>query len=708
MSRVGLPGTGSGGIERVPQLPTNPQPGQVVYVTADYAPGGEYRASDFDIGVTVRRFSDGRAGFSRPLIQGSISPDIAGVHHISITHAGTIEVGLSGEFDSYFGDGMSIRVGNALVGLALNPNTGVWQSAAGNAQWPLNAVTTVRLVTNDETSGITAEGIRSVGDLGNPRNPLPTVEEDYYHVDPDTGDWVKGLGRGAAGGVPAALLPQNGLSDADMRDHKWKGVLVGLGREHAGSDWRLLTEAGTEPVRARVDVSNGAGTATLRVWVEPGEAVGAAGNALQLQIANRGAGHSAPIYGVPGGTRSLVYGPAAGTTFAQAAAAINALANASAQVVVGDGSQAFPRPASAGSVQNYQFAGGVNGSDLGVEIDVPGKTITLEHQTGHTLAEVAAFLDENDVDEDTTTFAILVGDTNGDAAPRAAPLDRPFVQVFSEGSLPHPTRDQLNALVQRIQNLTFSDIGGEIADAQVPGSFTRDSELTKAFFLGVIGLTSSELDDLLIGARVTGSGSSRAIVVDQKDGSTINLPVPDTTGGLSADDHVTAVGFVNNGQSIRFTFSEGPSLTVAVPPELRVGVNTVLPQIKAGANVTINRSVAGEITISATGGSAPVQQHHVRAGWSADTSISDGELSASSSNNTVTLPPAAGLHYLAIWRSDADGGDPTEVHLAGGGNSRNLFGPAVNRAFGGVDGKLIVSVAQQNASLLGGENARLV
>ena len=492
MSRVGLPGTGGGGIDRVAQLPANPQPGTVVYVTADYAPGGAYRASDFDIAVTVRRFSDRRAGFLRGTGEGSISPDIAGIEQIAITQAGTIEVRLSDELDSYFGDAMAIRVGSALVALAQHPGTGAWQSAAGNAQWPLNAVTTVRLVTTDETSGITPEGIRTVGALGNPRNPLPTVEEDYYHVDPDTDDWVRGLGRGSAGGAPAALLPQTGLSDADMRDHKWKGVLVGLSREDAGSDWRLLTAAG---------------------------------------------------------------------------------------------------------------------SALGVSINVSAKTITLTHRAADTVAEIAAFLDENDVDEDTTLYSIMVGDTNGSATIQTAPLDRPFVQVFSEGSLPHPTRDQLNALVQRIQSLTFADIGGEIGDAQVPGSFTRDSELTKAFLLSVIGLTSSELDDLVVGARVTGSGSSRAIVVEQKDGSTINLPVPDTTG-VTADDHVTAVAFVNNGASIRFTFSEGPTLTVNVPAELRVGVNTVLPQIKAGAERDDQpQRGGGDHDLRFRGGSGPGAAH---------------------------------------------------------------------------------------------------
>ena len=107
-------------------------------------------------------------------------------------------------------------------------------------------------------------------------------------------------------------------------------------------------------------------------------------------------------------------------------------------------------------------------------------------------------------------------------------------------------------------------------------------------------------------------------------------------------------------------------------------------------------------------GQTPEQAQHIRAGWSADTMIADAELSATSATDTVVLGPAVGFNYLALWRSDADGGDPSEVHIAGGGNARNTFGPAVDRTIGGVPGKLIVSVTRQNASLLGGENVRLV
>ena len=105
----------------------------------------------------------------------------------------------------------------------------------------------------------------------------------------------------------------------------------------------------------------------------------------------------------------------------------------------------------------------------------------------------------------------------------------------------------------------------------------------------------------------------------------------------------------------------------------------------------------------------PTQTQHIRAGWSADITVTEMELSASSDTNTVIMPTdATGFNYLAFWRSDADGGDPSQVYLSRGGDSRNLFRAATDRAIDEVPGKLIVSVNRQNATLYGGEPARLV
>ena len=110
-----------------------------------------------------------------------------------------------------------------------------------------------------------------------------------------------------------------------------------------------------------------------------------------------------------------------------------------------------------------------------------------------------------------------------------------------------------------------------------------------------------------------------------------------------------------------------------------------------------------------SGGSTPVQSHDLWAGWSTDSTVTETEVLAgvSSDTATITLPTGSGNQFLWVWRSNLDGGDPSEVYIAGGLNQRNTFVAAVALAVSGVAGQLIVSVTSQNVGLLGGENVRV-
>ena len=105
----------------------------------------------------------------------------------------------------------------------------------------------------------------------------------------------------------------------------------------------------------------------------------------------------------------------------------------------------------------------------------------------------------------------------------------------------------------------------------------------------------------------------------------------------------------------------------------------------------------------------PVTAHDLIAGWSADTTITDAEITAGSTSttNSVVLPLSTGSLYMFVWRADADGGDPSEVHIGAAGNSRTLFETAVARAVGGVAGQMLVSVNTFNTGLTGGETVRV-
>ena len=110
-------------------------------------------------------------------------------------------------------------------------------------------------------------------------------------------------------------------------------------------------------------------------------------------------------------------------------------------------------------------------------------------------------------------------------------------------------------------------------------------------------------------------------------------------------------------------------------------------------------------------GTGPVTAHDLIVGWSTDETITDDEIAggATSDTNSITIPAGTVPNqHQFIWRADADGGDPNEVHIAGAGNSRNSYGVAVARTVDGTPGQLIFSGSTFSTSLLEGETLRVV
>ena len=140
-----------------------------------------------------------------------------------------------------------------------------------------------------------------------------------------------------------------------------------------------------------------------------------------------------------------------------------------------------------------------------------------------------------------------------------------------------------------------------------------------------------------------------------------------------------------------------------------------------GAGVT-GVVAGGVLTITIPGGGAPPgQTHAIYIGWRVAGNIpTGGQMStdipsnANTDTDSVVIPNYLGqsVGYLFIWRSDADGGDPTEVYIGVSGNSRNAWGTAETRtiSIGGnnVVGKAIISVNTFNVSLTYDEVMRIV
>ena len=436
---------GGGGVRRVSVLPDPAKPGTIVYVKETYQP--RFSDQSVDLALNGANLGGGDSGFVSEAVAAVAVDNELRRAVGAFPAAGDIIGAMWYAYSS--GGGSTTRTYRVLsnkpvAAIVVEGNYYAtydpgWVPIAGFRYYIVNELnvpedmlgpTTVRVEFTDGTWLDAGDG--------------PEVPEGYYHVDPETGQWVEGFGT-ASGGLPAAWLPEAGLSDADVRAHKWKGLLVGLAREDAGADWRLESAAGQEPVAAHADISNAAGTATLRITLDPSEAAGAAGNNYNVSTTRSSSGtvridKDGPSTGKTGTVRIWVVN----LTFTQVAALVNAVAGLSAQVTVGDGSQAFPAPQ--GREGLYDFAGGVDGADVGAEVDEPTKTITLEHTTAHTQAEVLEALDGLNVDSDTALYAVLIAGSSPAANLAAAPQSRPFAEVFIHGSLPRHSADDLAAL----------------------------------------------------------------------------------------------------------------------------------------------------------------------------------------------------------------------------------------------------------------------
>ena len=122
-----------------------------------------------------------------------------------------------------------------------------------------------------------------------------------------------------------------------------------------------------------------------------------------------------------------------------------------------------------------------------------------------------------------------------------------------------------------INALSLSAISGTLTLSQLPSGVMLDSEFTAAAVRGLLNLTATEVNDMLVGASVSGTGSNRVITITQNDASTISLAVPDTTGGggMGADGVVASGAFNDDNTELVLTLDTGGTVTIAVTEGLR-------------------------------------------------------------------------------------------------------------------------------------------
>ena len=249
---------------------------------------------------------------------------------------------------------------------------------------------------------LSSGGVATLGAL----KPNGSYEPDFYHASPDGKRWIKGLATPSGGGIPAALMLEQGLGNNALRQQRLKGLILGLEREDAGPDWTLTTADRMEDaVQATVQFqSGGQNPATFTVTFPPlrdNSGAGTGGNGWQLVVT---AGN---VLGARLDTaaRTWTIVSPVGTTYAQAAQAVNN-SSAGAAVVTGPGNTLF------GNSGNFVFAGGADPEPIGAEADEATKTLTVKYDNNDPIKTVRDALHELVVDTDTMLFCKEIGTTD--------------------------------------------------------------------------------------------------------------------------------------------------------------------------------------------------------------------------------------------------------------------------------------------------------
>ena len=117
------------------------------------------------------------------------------------------------------------------------------------------------------------------------------------------------------------------------------------------------------------------------------------------------------------------------------------------------------------------------------------------------------------------------------------------------------------ARVQEIINATnLSALQGQVTDSQIPDEIMRDAELTATAIRNLLNLTTTEVNDLLTGASISG----QVITFTQNDGTTETINVPVAMGGM-ADGVVQSGMFNSAGTELVLTLDTGVTVTIDVP-----------------------------------------------------------------------------------------------------------------------------------------------
>ena len=117
---------------------------------------------------------------------------------------------------------------------------------------------------------------------------------------------------------------------------------------------------------------------------------------------------------------------------------------------------------------------------------------------------------------------------------------------------------------------SFSGLTGMIADSQIPDSIMRDSEFTASAVRNLLGLTETEVSNLLVGQPI----NNRVLTFTLNDGTSASITIPDDSVMASEDGVVTAGAFSDDNTELELTVTTDgvtSTVTINVPEALRQG-----------------------------------------------------------------------------------------------------------------------------------------
>ena len=130
-----------------------------------------------------------------------------------------------------------------------------------------------------------------------------------------------------------------------------------------------------------------------------------------------------------------------------------------------------------------------------------------------------------------------------------------------------------------------------VTEGQIPSSIMRDGEFTAATVRTLLSLTADEVNDLLVGASISG----QVLSLPQNDGSTVTITIPTAQAGTG--DGVVQSGAFNADQTeLNLTLDNGGIVQINVPEALRMSGGVTETRVQELINATSLAALQGLVT----------------------------------------------------------------------------------------------------------------